>query len=347
MRLLKIFLWIIFFSICYLNTNALNIEINTDKNNLSVWEVFDLDIEIEWNVSSDFNLWEIKWLENFYIVNRSQSQSSASKIVVLNWQTQRESKTIYNIHYTLQANKKWDFVIWPISLTGSWSNISTSPVNINVEWSGLLWSKKPKNIDNNQSNNDFDLFFEDEKVTDNNIIIDTNKKSYLDDIIVTIKNIFFIILAFVPIFLLFYYFQNKDKINLKIKESKFWNKFNNLRIDELKETIFNTKEDKEKQNYKQEGIIKVEDVKEDIYPSKYDKDFLSKLEEIFRNKLKRKYKLENIKNKTYVDILSEVENIKFYDKEKIKMLSNLFNKAKYSKIWVDKEELLELVKTIK
>jgi hypothetical protein len=29
------------------------------------------------------------------------------------------------------------------------------------------------------------------------------------------------------------------------------------------------------------------------------------------------------------------------------MLSNLFNKAKYSKIWVDKEELLELVKTIK
>jgi hypothetical protein len=105
-----------------------------------------------------------------------------------------------------------------------------------------------------------------------------------------------------------------------------------LRIDELKETIFNTKEDKEKQNYKQEGIIKVEDVKEDIYPSKYDKDFLSKLEEIFRNKLKRKYKLENIKNKTYVDILSEVENIKFYDKEKIKMLSNLFNKAKYSKI---------------
>ena len=36
MRLIKLFFGIILFSVFYLSTNALNIEINIDKNNLSI-----------------------------------------------------------------------------------------------------------------------------------------------------------------------------------------------------------------------------------------------------------------------------------------------------------------------
>ena len=334
MRLIKIIFWIIFFSIFYLNTNALNIEINTDKNNVSVWDVFDLNIEIEWNVSSDFNLWEIKWLENFEVVNRSQSQSSASKVAVINWKTRSESKTIYNIHYTLQANKKWDFTIWPITLTNSGSNISTTPVNINVAWWWLFWWNKTWNnntIANYSYKNNFDVFF-DEKRPSNDIIIDTKKDNYFYDFINIVKNLFFVILAFVPLFLLFYYFKNKDKFN--------W-----INLDIIKEKLFSKSINYEDIKYV-DTIEEKEELSEDVYPSKYDKNFIHKLEDIFRNKIKNKYKLEDIKNKTYIDILWELENIEIYDKEKIKMLSNLFNKAKYSKIWVNKEELIDLVRNI-
>lgn len=184
---------------------------------------------------------------------------------------------------------------------------------------------------NNNYQNNFDVFFDDEK-TSNDIIIDTKKDKYFDEFINVIKNIFFVILALIPLFLLFYYFKNK-------------NRFDSIDLGKIKERFFSksiNNEDKKEEN----TIDDKEESSEYIYPSKYDKNFIYKLEDIFRNKIKEKYNLEDIKNKTYVDILWELEDIEFYDKEKIKMLSNLFNKAKYSKIWVDKEELVELVRKI-
>lgn len=330
MKIIKIFLWIILFSIFYLNTNALNIEVNTDKNDISIWEIFDLNIKIEWNISSDFNLWDIKWIENFDIINRSQSQSNASKIVIINWEKQSESKTIYNIYYKLQANKKWDFVIWPIILTNSGSNISTNPINISVDWKSLFLQNKIKNniIDNK---------------TNLNII--TDKKETNDKILYLkyIKNILFMFIVFILLFTLFYYLKNKNKVSYFIKsiwkniKQKFYN---------LKNTTYDKNNiEIEAEVIKEKEYTNIKKDKEDeIYPSKYDKNFIYKLEEIFRIKLKEKYKIKDINNKTYIDIISEIEDEKYYNKEKIKMLSNLFNKAKYSKISVNKNELIELVK---
>ena len=83
-----------------------------------------------------------------------------------------------------------------------------------------------------------------------------------------------------------------------------------------------------------------------IYPNINENDFIIKLEKIFKNKIEQKYKIKWIKYKTYVDIILELKKLSYFELEKIKMLSNLFNKAKYSTLWINKSELLELVKKI-
>jgi len=120
--------------------------------------------------------------------------------------------------------------------------------------------------------------------------------------LILIKNIFYVIFAFGLIFILFYYLKNKEK-------------FNNINIEKFKEKIFKYKNKEKKQDYSKNEIVKIVKIKdkntideekkvtEEIYPSKYDKKFIYKLEDIFRTKLKEKYKIEDIKNKTYIDIL--------------------------------------------
>ncbi len=295
MNKLKIIIFFIIFTILHSKWYAINIEINSEKNKVNVGETFNLNINIEWDLSEDNKLKKISWIENFNIISKSQSQQSSSKLVIINWKQKRKSKNIYSIMYSLQAIKEGVFTIWPIEINNSWTKISSLPLKIEVFWE--------KNIE--------------EKI---NIKTEKNKDDFIYKQKKIIKNI--IIVSFIIALLIgiYFYFKNKWKIN-KIKSL--------LKKEEKKE------------------VIKNPNPKKTNYPKIEEKDFIYKLEKIFKNKLENKYKIKNVKNKTYIDILSEIENIDSHNKEKIETLSDLFNKAKYSKIRVNKDKLLKLVKEIK
>lgn len=309
----------------------MDINISTDKNHISKWETFNLKIEIEWDLSSNLKIWEIKWLENFEVLGKSQSQSSASKTVIINWQTQNDSKTIYSIFYNLKWINQWNFTIWPISINDSENSIITNPINIKVTSDWILSKITQKNQTEINQNNLLEPNLPKYK---------TNKINWLE----ILKNIFLLFILIILLLWLFLYFKNKEKLDLFIKNLKEKNKTktNNENNDRIKgNNIIENNDIIKDKNIQNKAKL---EEKKKIYPNLEDNDFIPKLESIFLLKLKEKYKIEWIKNKTYVDILWELENISYYEKEKIKMLGNLFNKAKYSKIWVDKKELLWLIK---
>ncbi len=331
-----VLIFTIFFSL-FSRAFWMDVSVSTDKNQIQQWEVFNLKIEIEWNLSSGFQVWEIKWLENFEVLGKSQSQSSATKTVIVNWQTQTESQTIYSIFYTLKWIDKWDFTLWPISISNSENSIITNPINIKVSSDGIFSNIVPENEIKVSWNN-----FYESKISNSKV----RKGEWLEVLI----NVFLFFIWVVLLFLLFLYFKNKEKIDLLIKNlmNKSGDKNETLldnRVDENIDNINKTYVSAEIKD-KSEVESKLEEEKEniDIYPDLEDEDFISKLEDIFLCKLKEKFNIEWIENKTYVDILWELEGVSYYEKEKIKMLGNLFNKAKYSNIWVEKEELLGIIK---
>ncbi|PID86439.1 hypothetical protein CSB08_00450 [Candidatus Gracilibacteria bacterium] len=295
MNKLKIIIFFIIFTILHSKGYAINIEINSEKNKVNVGETFNLNINIEGDLSEDNKLKKISGIENFNIISKSQSQQSSSKLVIINGKQKRKSKNIYSIMYSLQAIKEGVFTIGPIEINNSGTKISSLPLKIEVFGE--------KNIE--------------EKI---NIKTEKNKDDFIYKQKKIIKNI--IIVSFIIALLIgiYFYFKNKGKIN-KIKSL--------LKKEEKKE------------------VIKNPNPKKTNYPKIEEKDFIYKLEKIFKNKLENKYKIKNVKNKTYIDILSEIENIDSHNKEKIETLSDLFNKAKYSKIRVNKDKLLKLVKEIK
>jgi len=213
MKTIQKILLILILSIFYFNTYAISIEVTTDKNNLTVWDIFNLSIEIEGNIDWSLNLWEIKWLENFDLLHTSQSQSSSSKVVFINWKAEHESKILYSINYTLQANKIWDHTVWPITLRNLGTDMVIAPIDINVWWT-LIWL--------NSKNDDkiYDIF-------ENN-----NNKEHEDDIVVidkdenfvSIWSVLFILFIFIFTFVLFYYLKNKINLSINNIKKQFFEK---------------------------------------------------------------------------------------------------------------------------
>lgn len=91
--------------------------------------------------------------------------------------------------------------------------------------------------------------------------------------------------------------------------------------------------------------VDFEESKEIIYPEINDKDFILKIEMILKQKINKKYYIKGIGNKTYTEIISEIDN-NLVDKEVILKIVDNLNKIKYSNILVNKNEILDLVKKI-
>lgn len=331
-NIVKIFIFIWLFFTFIWNIFAFDANLQLDKKETDINDYIELKVEIH----SDkwWNIWitDITWIDNFKIISQSQSQSSSTNIVVVNWKTESKIKTSYNFILTLKAKKKWDFILWPATLKRDNDIITTNSVKIKVSWDNLfinnnhlkvntntnLWWNNVNNLNaNNLNNKQKDI----EKY--DNIV----KKDFSN------KNEIILIILVLIIFWWWFYFLLKN--NYIITNNKDFNKKNK------EENNQNNKENKKENNKEEEVDFENKNV-EIIYPEVNDIDFINKLEQVFKQKLYKKYKIKNIDNKTFDEILSELND----KDENIEKIILLLNKVKYSKIIWDNNKLLNLVKNL-
>lgn len=328
----------ILFFLFAINANAFEAKLQLDKNQTDINDTINLRVEVTSEQWWQIAVKEIKGLENFDVVWQSQSQSSASNIAIVNWQSQTKTETKLNLDLTLKAKTKWDFEIWPAILT-DWSwEVTTNNLKINVSWDNLFVNNNHIKINNNQVNNQWN--------TNNTKQEEKEKKEEKQDKIGEYENttkkdfdenswlyllwfILLLILAWV-----FYTFKKNPELLEKIVNNEI-NKENEKQEKEIikEQVVSDIKEEIKKEVPKTKQKI--------IYPNIEESDFITKITQTFKYKLASKYDIESIETKTFDEILWFIE-----DKDEIKEIINLLNKAKYSNIDTDNEKILEMVKWI-
>lgn len=286
-------------------------KISVDSENIDINNPISLNISIDSTWSTNLNIKEIKWIENFDIL----SKTSSNNISIINWET----KNNYSQSFVLQAKKDWEFVIGPAQIEENWKIISTNTVKIKVSWEKIkMLSPNINNINwfDNNLDKTFDSFFENAVPNlQNQEVKEFNNSRYSNNFEKKDKNrnyilyILWLIISFLIIIIIYISRKSFEKIK------------------ELENKISKTKIQEEN--------------KEISYPEIDDKDFSEKIEEILKIKIET-FLDTKIENKTYTEILW---NYDFQDKEPI--LENiiiLINKLKYSKTDVNKEELITLIK---
>jgi len=268
-KIIKIFVvfWLFFLFISGVNA-SFEAKLQTDKTQIWVWDVFNLNFEVKtdtwWNI-------EIQWIKNldkFQVLWQSQSSSTATKIVMVNWQTKSKTITTYNLVLQLRALQKWEYEIWPAIIKQGNNKIETNSVLLKI-WDGmsLMWNKSVKN--NNLST---------EKQTNNFEIT----KKYFDN-----KNVYLLLLL-VFSWIIFYIYKNREFL---IKDNK---------VEDFNESVLLTNEDEE--------IEIENNLKEITYPDINDENFVNKIDDIFRKKVENKYHLKNIDTLTYEEILEKTND---------------------------------------
>ena len=313
------FLLLFFINISYIFSFDANLQI--DKKETDINDYIKLRVVI--NSDKWWEIWitKIKWLDNFEIINQSQSQSSSSSIVIVDGKTERKTQTSHNLDLVLKAKEKWDYILWPAYLKNWKEEIKTNDVKISVTWDNLfinnnhLQVPKQKNTNNNQvlsstknENNDID-----KKIDDYSSI---EKKEFWEG------NFLYLFLWVLLSLIIWFYL---------ILKNSFWS--NKLKSNEL---FVKNEKDNINDNVKKINI-------EVIYPDINDSNFISKINNIFKQKIWKKYGIQNIENKTNEELLNVVSNDV---REEIQNLTHMLNKAKYSNIEWDNEKILELIKNI-
>ncbi len=335
-KILKSILFLFLFFVFVLKSFAFDVNLNVDKNIVDINNNFNLFLKITTN-----NWWEIwvksiKWLENFEILWKSQSQSSSSSVVIINWQTKQNITTNLVLNLILKPKKNWEFEIWPAILEKWGKQIKSNKVKIKVSWNKSIflnnsspnlvlqknnssknnWNNLWKNIQNIQKNNNLN---NDEKIEN---FDNVDKKNFKD-------NSFYLLILVLLIWLILAYLI-KNKQNSLEKKQNFW---------ENKEE----RENKEEKNNLWWEIDFEKKQKNFSYPDFWDENFVEKLDEIFREKIWQKYNLKNIFSQTYDEILVKIDE---NNKEKIKEIVDDLNKIKYSNKILDKTKILEKIKKI-
>ncbi len=316
-KIFKIFIFIWVFIYIIWNAFAFDTKMQVDKTNIWLWETFNLRFEVKTSSWGDIAIKDIKNINNFNIVWKSQSSSSAAQIVVENWKTKSKSITTYDLDLVLQAKNKWKFELWPAIISQNWKDMKTNSVIVNVTDIPIV-SNTPSNMSNNNSLNNW---------SKNSITKETIENNNYDII-------YFILIIIWVVWTLFYL--NKKWLlfekNMKKEENNNVNTENNNIKDE--KIVIDNKNEVKQVNF--EEIEKTFD-----YPEINDIDFNTKIDEIFRKKIKSKFWIWNIDWLTYEEILE-----KTWTKQKIKDIVDLLTKIKYSNVILDKNKLLELIKDI-
>jgi len=316
-KILKIFIFIWFFISVIANSFALDAKISLDKNTSDINNPINLRVEISSDQWWQIAITEIKWLENFKKIWQSQSQSSSSQIVVINWKTKQKTTTTVNLNLSLEAQKTWEFEIWPAILKMWTGTIQTNSVKIKITWNKVQWIKQNSPIipflkgDELQEEKNTD-----KQETETYKIEKNNNELYLFILILILSGIWF-------------YFITKNKTPPLTPPSKGGG--------QSQKTPILTKEG--------QGVVSEIDFEEKkveiSFPDTDDKDFIKKSEIALREKLKQKFDIKNIDSLTFEEIQ---ENI--WNKMDLKDLLDMLNKAKYSNIITDNSKILEKIKEI-
>jgi len=315
-KIFKMFLFIWLFIWLISNIFAFDANLQLDKSETNINDNINLRVEI--NSTKWWQIWitNIKWLENFDLISKSQSQSSSTSMIVINWKTQNKTKSTINLDLTLKPKKKWEFVLWPAVLeAGSWK-ILTNTVKIKVWWDNLFINSNVSNGTNQKQINNLWQQRESKIETYNKVekrSFDNSRDLYL----------LLIILLFTWIG---FYILNNNKFKGFIKKSEL-----------AKGTKWADKENEELDN----NEVSFEKVEKIEYPEVNDGDFISKVDNVLRNKLELKFNIKNINSKTYDELLKEI-----WENKWLENLIKLINNAKYSNnIW-NNNKILEILKEI-
>lgn len=273
-----LFIWLFFTFIS--NIFAFDANLQLDKNETDINDYVKLRLEIhsdEW-----WEIWisNIVWLENFEIISQSQSQSSSTSMIVVDWKTESKIKTSHNFDLTLKAKNKWDFILWPATLKKDNDEIITNSLELKVTWDNLFINNNHLNIQTSSWWNDLNKIKE-QKINNEEKEIEKYeniKKRDFDDkkgIIV------FVLVLFIILWWFYFILRKNSKIIDNKEDSK---QGDNEEVDFEK-----------KPNWI-------------IYPEINDPNFIDKLEQVFKQKLYKKYNIKNIENKTFDEILNEMDD---------------------------------------
>ena len=339
-RIKYLLIWFIILFLCFSNnTFALEARIVIENKKIDINDYLKLRLELESDKWWEIWITEIKWLEDFEVIWKSQSQSSSSNVVIVNWETKSKTKTVHYLDLSLKAKNKWEFTIWPAEVINWNERKQTNKIKVSVTWNRLfvndnhlpIWTKNinnniNKSDDNNQDNNAEDNTNDEIDDFENNIV----KKDFKSS-----NKTLYILLLLVSIFWLIIYFVLKNKPEL-LEELK--NNFDNKYKDKnnIKKHDIN-KHDKNKVDFEEKSKFKIN------YPNINDENFISEINEILKQKLYNKYKIENIENKTYENIINNLKrNLEGIDE--LNNIIKLINELKYSNYIANRSLLLELIK---
>lgn len=303
----KYLLWIILLLSSFLQAQAFEVKITSDKTILNINEQLNLKIEVIYDNTEAEEIKEVSlaWIENFRIMSKSQTQENREQMSSINWKVEKVSRSINSINLLLSPTKEWEFTLWPVFIDTENESKETESINIKVEWKKQV-SSNIKDIQEVIKDNSND------KITAKEL---SNK--YI---------IYFLIvwlLASILIFSVILFYKHREDISLEKDEGDKGEEDKSIEKDE---------EDFEKED-------------EIVYPELDDKDFVKKTEKILYAKISKKYNIKNIKTKSYEEVLENLDD-NLATKDIIKESFLKIQKLKYSNILVSKAELLELIKKI-
>lgn len=294
---LLIILFISFFSSIY----AFDATISTTKDKINLNDYTKLRIQVELRDEKNVEIKEIKWIENFDILSNTQWSSSSSNIVVVNWQTKTETKSINYIDLTLSPKKAWNYILWPAVLTDWTNSKETNSINISVD------DKKIVNDDLRSNRN-----FEREQNWDHiEIIFSIIALSLL---LIT----FWIIYKFYPNFYNKYFDILKTRTNKYLKKSENNIEKINEESEESKEIIYPEISDIE--FAEKINVILRNKLKNKYYIENIDAKSYNEIYELLPEDIEDKQKL-----KTIIDTLNKLKysNLDLEKNEILELIKNI------------------------
>lgn len=326
----KIIVWFMVFVFAISNVFAFDASLSTNTTNANINNPIQLTLKLTIDQNAQVKIKQIKWLENFDVVWQRQFQSSSSQVTIINGQTKSVNTTIYTVVLSLSAKKAWNYTIGPAILDVWNKEYKTNTVNVKISWAKIMLNNtqnyQPQQTTQTQQNQVHNPVWWVRTIQQNtsqpkiqNFENEVKKIQPQDN-----SKIYLIIALLVFIWLI-----------ILIRVYNNYKKEKNIDVIKEEEWEIQAIEQEEKQNkidFEQQPLD---------YPSIDDEDFENKLDKVFRQKLAQKFNISNVYNKTYTEILKELN-----EDEKVKEIINWLELLKYSNLVTDREKLLELVKSL-
>lgn len=150
-KIIKLFIFLVWISL-FINTFAFSTNLQIDKEKANINDQINLKLTISsekwWQIQID----EIKWIEKFDIISKSQSSNFSS----INWNVTSN----INMNFVLVPKQKWTFEIWPVVINDTKQKVETNKVKIEISWDKIFLNWNQNNIINlpkiNNNSQNFD-----------------------------------------------------------------------------------------------------------------------------------------------------------------------------------------------